>query len=103
MSSEFFWMILGMGLVTYLTRAPFLLFGARSGLSPRIHRALSYAPLGVFASLAIPPLLIPESGQTWDPAYLFGAAGAAFMGWKTRQPFWAMVGGVVVVAGWRLL
>ncbi|MEW9671400.1 AzlD domain-containing protein [Ammoniphilus sp. 3BR4] len=102
MSREVLWTIIGMGLATYLTRFPALLFGARWSLPPRVYRALSYAPLGVFASLSIPPLFLPEPGQSWSPAYLAGAIAAAAVGWKTRQPFWAMVGGVAVVAYWRV-
>lgn len=101
MSNEVLWTIIGMGLATYLTRFPALLFGARWALPARVYRALSFAPLGVFASLAIPPLFLSEPGHYWNPAYLAGALVAAAIGWKTRQPFWAMIGGVIVVAVWR--
>lgn len=102
MSSSFFWMIVGMGIATYLTRFPALLIGAKGNLPRRLVRALLFAPLGVFTALAVPPLFLPESTQSWEPTYLIGGIASAGVAWKTRQPLWAMAAGVLMVALLRL-
>lgn len=101
MSSSFVWMIIGMGIVSYLTRFPALWLGVNKGLSGRWVRAFMLAPLGIFTALAIPPLFIPQPDVPWDFSYIGGGAVAAFIAWKTKHPLWAMIGGVATVALYR--
>lgn len=51
--------ILGMAIVTYLTRAPMLLALARRPLSPRLRLWLRLIPLAVLPALAVPMVLAP--------------------------------------------
>ncbi len=49
--------ILGMGVVTALTRAFFLMGGERMVLPPRIQRVLRYAPAAALSAVIMPDLL----------------------------------------------
>lgn len=57
---ELWLVLLGMGLITYVIRASFLLFAERLTLSPRLKRALRYVPAAVLAAIIAPALLLPE-------------------------------------------
>lgn len=67
--------ILGMAIVTYLTRAPMLLALARRPLSPRLRLWLRLIPLAVLPALAVPLVLAPGSRLTLGVAspQLWGA------------------------------
>lgn len=101
MNSSFVWMIVGMGIVTYLTRFPGLMIGANKGLQGHWVKRFMRAPLGIFTALSIPPLFIPEQGMTFDSSYIGGGIMAALTAWKTKQPLWAMLAGVAMVALFR--
>jgi branched-subunit amino acid transport protein len=67
--------ILGMAVVTYLTRAPLLLLLARPHLPPRLQLWLRLIPLAVLPALAVPMVLAPQ-GQLaigLDNPQLWGA------------------------------
>jgi len=71
--------ILGMAIVTYLTRAPMLLALARRPLSPRLRLWLRLIPLAVLPALAVPLVLAPggrltlsvASPQLWGAVVVF--------------------------------
>ncbi|AET88305.1 MULTISPECIES: AzlD domain-containing protein [Caballeronia] len=54
--------IIGMGLVTAVTRALFLIGGERMVLPPRVQRVLRYAPAAALAGVVVPDLLATPSG-----------------------------------------
>ncbi|SAK38970.1 branched-chain amino acid transport [Caballeronia hypogeia] len=54
--------IIGMGLVTALTRALFLIGGERMVLPPRVQRVLRYAPAAALAGVVVPDLLETPAG-----------------------------------------
>lgn len=52
------WLIfIGCGLVTYCSRASFLLFGDRISLPSRVQRSLDYVAPAAFAAIAVPAVL----------------------------------------------
>jgi branched-subunit amino acid transport protein len=53
--------IVGMAIVTYLTRAPLLLFLARRPLPPRLRLWLRMIPLAVLPALALPLILVARA------------------------------------------
>ncbi|MDR5736570.1 MULTISPECIES: AzlD domain-containing protein [unclassified Caballeronia] len=54
--------ILGMGLVTAVTRAFFLIGGERTVLPPRVQRVLRYAPAAALAAVVVPDVLETPAG-----------------------------------------
>jgi branched-subunit amino acid transport protein len=77
--------IVGMAVVTYLTRAPLLLVLARRPLPPRLRLWLRLIPLAVLPALAV-PLVIVEHGRL-----VLAAA---------HPPLWGAVV-VLALAAWR--
>jgi branched-subunit amino acid transport protein len=67
--------IVGMAIVTYLTRAPLLLALARRPLPPRVRLWLRLIPLAVLPALALPLVLVDHGRLTLSLAHppLWGA------------------------------
>jgi branched-subunit amino acid transport protein len=77
--------IIGMGLVTAVTRALFLIGGERMVLPPRIQRVLRYAPAAALAGVVVPDLLETPTGiSLWlsNHALWASAAGLAYYLWR---------------------
>jgi branched-subunit amino acid transport protein len=76
--------ILGMAVVTYLTRAPLLLALSRRPPGPRLRLWLRLVPLAVLPALALPMVLVPQgrlalswtSPEIWGAATVFACAAA---------------------------
>lgn len=81
MKSEILWMIIGMGLVTYIPRMlPFVLFKGKD-LPPFIQGVLRNVPYATLGALIFPAILLIQKGDIWYG--LIGAATAfiaAFLG-----------------------
>lgn len=99
--------IAGMALVTCLPRlAPLLLLtGWRGGLPPAFETWLRYVPAAVLAAMLLPSLLISEQRLALraDNLYLWAALPTLAVAYKTRSLLAAVLIGVAVVAGGRLL
>jgi branched-subunit amino acid transport protein len=90
-----------MGAVTYLTRFPALWLGGRFDFSSRLKRGLSFMPVGIFAAMIVPPVLV----HTGDRFNLFLPAAVAALGvaWFTKKPLWSMLAGVATLAALRAM
>jgi branched-subunit amino acid transport protein len=75
--------ILGMALVTYLTRGLSVFLLSRR-LAPGIERFLGHIPAAVFAALVAPPLLAPQ-GVLAPGLPAVAAIPAAVVAWRTGQ------------------
>jgi branched-subunit amino acid transport protein len=82
--------IVGMAIVTYLTRAPLLLVLARRPLPPRLRLWLRMIPLAVLPALALPLVLVTR-----------GADGASVTLGVGHPPLWGAIV-VVVLASLRV-
>jgi branched-subunit amino acid transport protein len=72
MDSKILWIIVGMGLVTYLPRMlPFVLFKGKE-LPPFIQGVLRNVPYATLGALIFPAILIIQKGDIW-----YGILGAA--------------------------
>lgn len=90
-------------LATYLTRFPSLLLGRTLSLSPRMKQGLRYIPIGVFAALVAPSILLhPTVNGHLDYAFWGASIAALVTAWWTKSPLWTMVAGVIAIAGLRL-
>ena len=77
--------IVGMALVSVLTRCFFFILDKPWGLPDWSHRALHYAPVAALSAVVIPEIVMTQ-GQliaTWQDARLYAAvAGAAWYFWR---------------------
>jgi branched-subunit amino acid transport protein len=97
--------IIGMGLVTALTRALFLIGGERMVLPPRVQRVLRYAPAAALAGVVVPDLLETPAGISFAPsnhALWASAAGLAYYLWR-RGMMGTIVVGMLVFTLLRLV
>lgn len=93
--------ILGMALVTSFVRVmPALLLSSRTLPSVAI-RWLQLVPAAVLSALLVPSVLVTD-GQRIDLSinnvYLLAAIPTFAVAWKTRNLWWAVVVGMVLVA-----
>jgi uncharacterized membrane protein len=87
--------ILGMGLVTYLTRIGGLWLVRRNGLPPTLERTLSFLPGAVLISI-LAPIAVRSGPGEW-----LGLALTVFLAKRTGSLALALVVGVAFVAAWR--
>ncbi|AOK60010.1 branched-chain amino acid transporter [Burkholderia ubonensis] len=106
MSAVQIWLvIIGMALVTAVTRALFLIGGERTVLPERAQRALRYAPAAALAAVVLPDVLETPAGLSFALAnHQFYAALAGF-GWYLwrRSMLGTIVVGMLVFTGLRLV
>jgi len=103
-----FFAIVGMTLVTLVTRSFFLLSDRELVLPDWVKRGLRYAPLAALAAVVAPEVVMTH-GQlidTWQDARLFAvAAGSAWYLWRRSLLGTIVVGMAVMIplkiwAGW---
>jgi branched-subunit amino acid transport protein len=106
MSSPQIWLaILGMALVTTLTRALFLLGGKRMILPARLQRALRYAPAAALAAVVLPDLLATPHGLSAafsNHALYASLCGLAWYFWR-RGMLGTIVVGMLAFTAMRLI
>ena len=97
MSSAQVWLtILGGMIVTYGTRLSFFLLGRPDGLPLILRRGLRLVAPAVLGAIIAPQVLIPPGSDV--PAAgprLLAAAAAALVGWRTRNAWLAIGGGMI--------
>lgn len=90
--------VLGLAVVTVLTRA-FFLFSNRSWTLPRwAQRGLQYAPIAALAAVVVPEVMMEQDAlvSTWRDARLYAAAvGAAAYFWR-KDVLFTIVAGMLV-------
>ena len=105
MSNTSIWLvILGMTLVTTLSRAFFLFAGERITLPERVRRALRYAPAAALAAVVLPDVLTWHDKLVFSPAnhqMLAALAGLLWFVWR-RSMVETIVIGMLVFTGVRL-
>lgn len=99
MSNEVLWLIIGMGLVTYLPRvAPFLLFKGKE-LPVFVQSVLKNVPYATLGALIFPGiLLIGES--IWYG--LLGAAIAFIVAYIGANVVFVVLSAIIVLSGYSL-
>jgi branched-subunit amino acid transport protein len=93
--------ILGMAVVTVITRGFFLLSDREWPLPPWITRGLRYAPLAALAAIVAPEVLIADGTllPSWlEPRLLAVAAGTAYFWWRRGILGTIVVGTAVMLA-----
>lgn len=79
--------MIGGGLVTFISRAVFLLSGERFHPGPRFRALLAYVPPAVLAALIAPEVLVRNGEFAFDPASprLWAALLAGVVAYFTRS------------------
>ena len=95
-SAETWAVIVGGMVVTYATRLSFFLLPHPERLPEVFRRGMRLVAPAVLAAIIVPQVIVPESGQ----AEFFGprpaaALFAALIGWRTRNTWLAIGGGMV--------
>ncbi|SAL51996.1 AzlD domain-containing protein [Caballeronia humi] len=105
MSTLQIWLaIAGMGLVTLITRALFLIGGERMILPDRVQRALRYAPAAALAAVVVPDLVETPHGISiglGNHALYALLAGLAWYLWR-RSMLGTIIVGMLIFTALRL-
>jgi branched-subunit amino acid transport protein len=99
MSAKVIITLLGMGVVTYLTRVLFIVGMKGDRLPPFIIRWLSYVPVAVLAAIIFPMLAAPEKrlDLTYTNPYLLAGIAASAIALATKNLIITVVGGMGVI------
>ena len=100
MGISYWWMILGMALVTYLPRTIPLTFLQGVELPPFISGVLRNIPFAILGALIFPAILYVQQGD-----YFFGILGAvvAFgIAYAGANVIFVVLGAIVALAGYSL-
>jgi branched-subunit amino acid transport protein len=97
--------IVGLTIVTIVTRSFFLVLGDRVPLPPRVQHALRYAPACALVALIAPEVLLVKGALAFDLANikLLSAAVAVTTMLATRSMIVSMVVGMAVYTGLRFV
>jgi branched-subunit amino acid transport protein len=101
MSHNLLLYIVLMGIITYLTRFPMLLFSSYIELPKWMLKGLRMVPIGVFTSLTIPPIVFHMKEGAWNLEYAIAGAVALGMGIWKKQIILSLVSGVIAIIVWR--
>lgn len=98
-------LIAGLALVSFLTRAIFVVPSSYLRLSPAVHRALRFAPAAALMAIVIPDMLILQgevSVSLANPRLVGGLVGFA-VAFATRSVLGAMAAGMLAFTLVRLV
>lgn len=95
--------ILGLGLITVLTRGFFLLPEREVPIPLWLREALRYAPLAALVAVVAPEVVMSNGQliQTWQDARLYAAAAGALWYWWRRGILGTIVCGTTVLLALR--
>jgi branched-subunit amino acid transport protein len=93
--------IVGAGLVTFLTRASFIVFADPQRFPHAFRVALAFVPAAVLAAIVVPGLAMPSGVLDLAPDNLRLAAGlvATAVASKVRNPLAVIVAGMAALWG----
>ncbi|MCV2350272.1 AzlD domain-containing protein [Paucibacter sp. Y2R2-4] len=96
--------IVGMGLITMITRSFFMIPKQELPMPDWAKQGLRYAPLAALAAVIAPEIVMSQGHliDTWKDARLYAAAvGTAYFFWK-RGILGTIISGTVVMLGLRI-
>lgn len=106
MSSFEIWVvILGLTLITFITRGFFLLVGERMELSETLQNALRYAPAAALVAIIAPEMFFTEGSSTMDitSPYFWGGVCSIIAFWLTRSMLLTIILGMLAFTAIRLV
>ncbi|MDR9433640.1 MAG: AzlD domain-containing protein [Spiribacter sp.] len=103
MNDSLWWVIIAIGVGTYLWRGSFLVFGGRLRLPGLVRRALNYVPPAVFAALVLPGILQVQADGHIDGPKLAAGMLAGLVAWQTKGTIITLAAGMIVLWSLRAL
>jgi branched-subunit amino acid transport protein len=97
--------IVGAGVVTFLTRASFIVFADPHKFPHAFRVALAFVPAAVLAAIVVPGLVMPNGTLDFtlsNPRLVAGLAAVA-VAVKVRNPLVSIVAGMVALWGLQAL
>src|SRR3954454_14795223 len=96
MKIEIVWMIIGMGLVTYIPRMmPFVIFKGKE-LPPFIQGVLKNVPFATLGALIFPAIILIQKNDMWYGG--LGAAAAFFAAYLGANVILVVLGSIAVLS-----
>ncbi len=98
--------VIGMGLVTFLTRLSFIITSGKFEMPPLFRRALRYVPPAVLSAIILPELLRPGGAPldaSWHNARWLAGLIAALVAWRTRNALITIVVGMLALWGLQVI
>lgn len=97
MRIEYVILFLVMGVVTYLTRAPFLVFARKIKMPEMVSRSLKYIPAAILATLIFPGIFLPneELALTLSNPYIWAAVATIGVLLVSKNSLAGIVSGLV--------
>lgn len=91
--------IVGVGVLTFLTRASFIVFADPKKFPPAFRMALAFVPAAVLAAIVLPGLAAPLGMIDFTLANARWLAGAlaAVVAWRTRSTVATIVAGMAAL------
>ena len=92
------WVIVGLAIITVVTRSFFFLSNTEWHLPHWAQRGLQYAPIAALAAVVIPEIVVSHGAlvTTWLDARLFGAAAGAGFYFYKRGKGQAVLGTIIL-------
>lgn len=97
--------ILGAGVVTFLTRASFIVFADPHKFPHAFRVALAFVPAAVLAAIVVPGLAMPHGALDLSPANprLLAGAVAIAVASRVKNPLASIVAGMAALWGLQAL
>ena len=105
MRTDMLLLIIGMGVVTYITRRFFIGAAKHAPLHPMVIRLLEYVPVAVLSVLVVPAIVAPEQrlALNLDNVFIIGAVVTALGLLLFKKQWFAIILGVVTVVLIRVM
>lgn len=105
MRTDTLFLILGMGVVTYVTRRFFIGAAKHAPLRPMVLRLLEYVPVAVLSVLVVPAIVAPEQRLALTPnnVFIIGAIVTALSVLLLKKQWLAIILGVATVVLLRVI
>jgi branched-subunit amino acid transport protein len=99
MRSEIILTLVGMGLVTYLTRSLFIIGIKDESLPPFIVRWLRFVPVAVLTAIICPMIAAPKGSLflTYDNPYLLSGILTSVLAFVTKNLVVTVIGGIGMI------
>jgi len=94
------YLILGMGIVTFLPRFLPMAFLTRWVIPERVRKGLDYIPISILSGIVFPILFFNEAGKVQIQAYyLLSAIPVFIFAWKVKNLWASVILGMLVYWG----
>ena len=104
-SFEIWGVIVGLTLITFITRGFFLLVGERMELSETLQNALRYAPAAALVAIIAPEMFFAQGSGDMDISspYFWGGVCSIIAFWLTRSMLLTIILGILAFTAIRLV